>query len=113
LCNQRRSLPQTRDEFPWVDFSTLFDDEEDSRYDATTRESPRAETDRIYQFLTEVVMQRPEDEMALVGHSAWLFTMCNAVMQCQEESLQSLFATSEIRSMRLSFYRTEDFEAKS
>ena len=108
LCNKRRSLLQTRDEFPHVDFSYIPSDEQDEQnWDSTARESPRAETDRIYNFLTEFLMERPEDELALVGHSAWLFTMCNAVLDCQEDSsLTKLFATSEIRSMRLKFRET-------
>jgi hypothetical protein len=58
-------------------------------------------------------MDRPEQELAIVGHSAWLFTMCNAIVDCGDDDfLKSLFKTSEIRSMRLSFYRTPEVEAQ-
>ena len=73
------------------------------------RESPEMETERVYNFMTTFLMHRPEQELALVGHSGWLFTMCNAVMDCQgDTSLQSVFLTSEIRSMRVSFYTKEE-----
>ena len=108
LCNKRRALSQTKEEFPHIDFSEMAGSgDEDEGWDSEARESPKAETERIYNFLTEFLMKRPEEELALVGHSAWLFTMCNAVIDCQDDaSLKGLFGTSEIRSMRMSFYKT-------
>jgi broad specificity phosphatase PhoE len=113
-CNKRRPLPATKLEFPNVDFSEmLFTEDEDVLWHPERRESPAQETDRIYKFLTEFIMDRPEQELAVVGHSAWLFTMCNAVVDCGDDDvLKSLFQTSEIRSMRLSFYRTPEVEAQ-
>jgi broad specificity phosphatase PhoE len=113
-CNKRRPLASTKLEFPNVDFSEmLFPEDEDSLWHPTERENPVAETQRIYDFLTEFIMSRPEQELAVVGHSAWLFTMCNAVVDCGDDKLlKSLFQTSEIRSMRLSFYKTPEVEAQ-
>jgi hypothetical protein len=113
-CNKRRALSQTKLEFPNVDFSEmLHTGDEDCLWDPTERESPQAETERIYKFLTDFIMDRPEQELAVVGHSAWLFTMCNAVVDCGDDDLlKSLFQTSEIRSMRLSFFRTPEVEAQ-
>lgn len=110
LCNKRRDLSMTQAEFPHVDFTSIPHNE-DLGWDEEARESPKAETERIYQFLTEFLMERPEEELALVGHSAWLFTMCNAVIECQDDSLKGLFATSEIRSMRISFRKTTEDNA--
>lgn len=112
-CNKRRPLAATKLEFPNVDFSEMVETgDEDIMWHPTERESPRAETDRIYKFLTEFIMDRPEQELAVVGHSAWLFTMCNAVVDCGDDDLlKSLFQTSEIRSMRISFFRTPEVEA--
>jgi broad specificity phosphatase PhoE len=114
MCNKRRPLASTKLEFPNVDFSEmLFTEDEDVLWHPSERESPAAETDRIYKFLTEFIMDRPEQELAVVGHSAWLFTMCNAVVDCGDDDvLKSLFQTSEIRSMKLSFYRTPEVEAQ-
>jgi hypothetical protein len=114
MCNKRRPLATTKLEFPNVDFSEMLQTgDEDVLWHPLERESPVAETDRIYKFLTEFIMDRPEQELAVVGHSAWLFTMCNAVVDCGDDDvLKSLFQTSEIRSMRLSFYRTPEVEAQ-
>jgi hypothetical protein len=113
-CNKRRPLAQTKLEFPNVDFSEMMETgDEDCLWHPTERESPKQETERIYKFLTEFIMDRPEQELAVVGHSAWLFTMCNAVVDCGDDDLlKSLFQTSEIRSMRLSFFRTPEVEAQ-
>jgi broad specificity phosphatase PhoE len=113
-CNKRRALSATKLEFPNVDFSEMKHiGDEDSLWDPIERESPQAETERIYKFLTEFIMDRPEQELAVVGHSAWLFTMCNAVVDCGDDDLlKSLFGTSEIRSMRLTFFRTPEVEAQ-
>ena len=102
-CNKRRSKDVMEEQFPHVDFSALTDNE-DVHWDDEARESPAAETERIYEFLTDILMKREEQEIAVVGHSAWLFSMCNAVMECEGEGLTSLFSTAEIRSMRVSFY---------
>lgn len=108
MCNKRRPLEQIQQEFPHIDYS-LMESNDDTLWDPQQRELPRDETDRIYNFLTEFLMDRPEDELAVVGHSAWLFTMCNAVVDCgNDDELKSLFQTSEIRSMRLSFYKTPE-----
>ena len=109
LCNKRRSVSDLQPEFPHVDFSAMPHNADDLSWDPNQRESPREETERIYNFLTDFVMTRPEQEIAIVGHSAWLFTMCNAVVDCGDDDLlRSLFQTSEIRSMRLSFYKSKD-----
>jgi len=74
------------------------------------RELPLDEADRIYEFLTNFVMKREEKEIAIVGHSAWLFNMCNAVMDIQDDELRSWFLTSEIRTMNVTF--TSDDHSK-
>jgi broad specificity phosphatase PhoE len=105
-CNKRRSVTDAQLEFPSIDFSAV-ESNHDVLWQPEARESPTAETERIYDFLTDFLMARGEDELAVVGHSAWLFTMCNAVVDCGDDAvLKSLFKTSEIRSMQLSFYRT-------
>ena len=107
-CNKRHSASYLKETFPHVDFSALPEEED---WDETKRESPRAETQRIYNYMTEVVMQRPKSELAFVGHSAWLFALFNAVVDCPgDSSLTCLFATAEIRSIQLSFYRNSAYK---
>merc|ERR1712176_1393458 len=76
-CNKMLPLSQTANEFPQVDFSNVVSGEEDVLWNPDEREKPVDESNRVYSFLTEFVMKRPEKEMAIVGHSAWLFNMCN------------------------------------
>jgi broad specificity phosphatase PhoE len=103
VCNQRRPLSQIQADYPELQFHGDIS-EEDTLWDPQQRESGTSKSDRIYQFLVDFVAQRPEQELAVVGHSAWLFHMCNAIVDCGEDTdLTSWFLTSEIRSMRLSF----------
>ncbi len=106
-CNKALPLSQMKMDYPLVDFSLITHGEDDTlwnQYD--TREKPIDEANRAYDFLTEFVMKRKEKEMAIVCHSAWLFSVCNAVVDCGgDDSLESWFATGEIRSMRVSFHK--------
>lgn len=105
-CNKAMPLSQMVEDFPHVDFSQVSHGEEDTLWNKhpTIRELPLDEAERAYSFLTDFVMNRAEDEMAIVCHSAWLFSVCNAVIDCGgDESLESWFGTGEIRSLRVTF----------
>lgn len=103
LCNKRRKLSEIKHENPHIDYS-LMQDEDDSLFYDGRRETALEKADRVYDFLADFIRNRPEREIVVVGHSAWLFAMCNAVMDCgDDEQLQSWFLTSEIRSLRVSF----------
>ncbi len=108
VCNKRRPLSETIQEFPQVDFSIMVAtaNEEDTLWNPNQRECPKAQSKRIYNFLTKFVRHRSEQELAVVGHSAWLFNMCHTVLDCDDE-MKSWFGTSEIRSMQLKFYEKE------
>lgn len=103
ICNKRRPLSQTSADFPHVDFS-LITSEEDSLFVHDEEECTAEQAKRAYSFLVDFVRKRPEREIAIVGHSAWLFNVFNAVMDCGENrDLMSWFATSEIRSLEVEF----------
>lgn len=103
-CNQRRPLSETIKEFPDIDFSLLDQTEEDHLWNPTQRECPREKSKRIYHFLVDFVRKQPQREIAIVGHSAWLFNMCNSVVDCgNDEELASWFNTAEIRSMKVTW----------
>ena len=107
VCNQRRPLSQIQADYPELQFHGDIS-EEDTLWDPHQRENGASKSDRIYQFLVDFVAQRPEQELAVVGHSAWLFHMCNAVVDCGEDTdLTSWFLTSEVRSMRISFIKRQ------
>lgn len=103
VCNKRRSLSEIQQDYPHIDYSFMVS-EEDTLFYNDRRETLLEKSERVYGFLVNFIRNRPETEIAVVGHSAWLFNMCNAVMDCgNDESLTSWFLTSEIRSMRVSF----------
>lgn len=102
--NKRRPISEIKQDHPDIDFSPIVHDE-DTLWDGfgDRRETLLEKSDRIYDFLTEYVMHRPEREIAVVCHSAYLFTLLNAVMDIEEEDLRKWFLTSEVRSLRVRF----------
>ncbi len=107
-CNKAHPISSTKRDFPSVDFSLCTAGEEDSLWNAhpTVREDPLRESERAFDFLTEFIMKRPEKEIAVVCHSAWLFSVCNAVVDCEgDDFLESWFGTGEIRSLKLTYYK--------
>jgi len=110
-CNKALPISQTMADFPQIDFGLVTAGEEDSLWKPHRREEPVDEANRAYEFLTEFLMKRQENELAVVCHSAWLFSVCNAVIDCgEDESLESWFGTGEIRSLRVSFHRQTEEE---
>jgi broad specificity phosphatase PhoE len=111
-CNQRQPLSETQRDYPFVDFGHMTSDA-DILFDPLAREPALEQSKRIYNFLVHFLRHRPEQELAVVGHSAWLFQMCHAVLECEDESdhmLKAWFGTSEIRSMRFTFQDDDDVD---
>ena len=143
LCNQRRPLRETISEFPHVDFSLLqqhqeeydgYDEDEDifwKQYckgrmldddDDGVTTPPRRETmedmsHRAYDFLVDYLLKRPEMEIAVVGHSAWLLAMTSAVLEFDQDQYDNegegvkvkakafgtMFGQAELRSATLTY----------
>ena len=102
ICDKRRPVQQQAREFPQVDFSLLFESNEDPLYREHTRETKAAVGERIYQFM-EWLSQRPEEHIAVASHSGWLLTVFNGVCECADSQLQDWFQTGELRSVLLEF----------
>jgi len=104
MGNKRRPIMEIKEDYPEIDFSDIEHDE-DVLWDeyGDRRETLLEKSERIYEFLTEYVQHRPENEIAIVCHSAYLFTLLNAVMDISDEELRSWFLTSEVRSLRMEF----------
>lgn len=102
--NKRRPITEIREDYPEIDFSDIVHDA-DVLWDeyGDRRETLLEKSERIYEFLTEYVRQRPEREIAIVCHSAYLFTLLNAVMDIEDEGLRNWFLTSEVRSLQMTF----------
>jgi broad specificity phosphatase PhoE len=109
--NKRRPLSEIKEDYPEVDFSPI-QYEEDVLWEnyGDKRETLLEKSERIYDFLTEFVMKRPEKEIAIVCHSAYLFTLLNAVMDIEEDDLRYWFLTSEVRSVKVRFSKNEEAE---
>jgi len=107
MCNKALPLSQTKIDFPKIDFDLVTHGEEDHLWNPYKREGPVDEANRAYEFMTGFLMERPEKEISVVCHSAWLFSLCNAVMDCNgDEELESWFDTGEIRSMKITYRAT-------
>lgn len=107
-CNKALPLSQTIAEFHQVDFEFVTHGEDDYLWhkNPNRREHPLDEANRAYKFMVDFIMNRKETEIAIVCHSAWLFNLCNCVMDCNgDDSLESWFGTSEIRSMTVKFLK--------
>ena len=104
MGNKRRPITEIREDYPEIDFLEILHDA-DVKWEeyGDRRETLLEKSERIYEFLTEYVRQRPEREIAIVCHSAYLFTLMNAVMDIEDEGLRSWFLTSEVRSLQMTF----------
>jgi broad specificity phosphatase PhoE len=101
-CNKRRKLSEIVADFPDLNFHEMT--EEDTLWNPSERESNQSKSERIYHFLVNFIAKRPETSIAVISHSAWLFHMLNAVVDCEGDlELASWFLTGEIRSIKLTF----------
>mmetsp|Transcript_11332 Transcript_11332/g.24167 ORF Transcript_11332/g.24167 Transcript_11332/m.24167 type:complete len:111 (+) Transcript_11332:1-333(+) len=109
MGNKRRSITDITADYPEIDFLDIEHDEDVlwEEY-GDRRETLLEKSERIYEFLTEYVRSRPEKEIAIVCHSAYLFTLLNAVMDIEDEELRSWFLTSEVRSLQMTFIDGDD-----
>lgn len=102
ICDMRRPLSEIKAEFPMVDWSEILE-EEDPVWDGGKRESGRSVSDRAYAFMLWL-RARPEVEVAIGTHSAWLFNLLNTVMDCSADPrLAEWFLTGELRSVLVAF----------
>lgn len=126
-CDRRVSPAFRASSFPHVDFSGLEDHdpvlaarcgdptEEDLEATAETdavfnavpnyaeaRETDEAAVGRALDFLFWI-RDRPEQDICVVTHSAFLCVAFNGAMMCDCEDLQSWFSTGEIRSVDLTY----------
>jgi broad specificity phosphatase PhoE len=113
MGNKRRTKVELEEDFPDIDFSHLTDNQDilwehchhhhNQGQQQHHRETLSEQSHRAYQFMTEFIQRRPETEIAVVCHSAYLFTLWNSVMDIEDESLQSWPLTSEVRSLIVQF----------
>ena len=121
LCNKRRPLRETEVEFPEVDYTYMPYGDEDVVWDRHAEKTSKDNGDgiaqresivdmshRAYNFLVNFIRGRPEREIVVVGHSAWLLAMTGAVLDvgdCEETEnfIAPMFGQAELRSLELVF----------
>lgn len=96
ICDRRRDKAEIMDDFPFVDFQ-LIESEQDDKW-TEIREEARSVSDRGFNFLLWV-RQREEVHVAVATHSAWLFTLLNTCITCEDPELNTWFLTGELRSL--------------
>lgn len=106
VCDRRRSVSELQKDFPMIDYAAAGVPDEDSYWHASEREKLVDLAARGYDFLLWV-RDRPEKEIAVASHFAWLMTLFNAVLRCNEKHLSYGFQTGEVRSMDVVFEEEE------
>ena len=103
LCDQRSPLSELTEEYERVDFS-LMTDEADTLWQQKKRETMLDMGNRSDRFL-EWLYNRPEKEIVVGTHSAWLMCLTNVVLDVppDHKELGTMFATGEMRSMVLTW----------
>ncbi|CAL1139367.1 unnamed protein product [Cladocopium goreaui] len=99
-ADYRRSATMAQADFPNVDFSLVPD--KDPQLDALRPETDMDVAQRAYDFML-FIRDRPETEIVVSTHSAWLFNVFNVVMKCDSPEVAEWFANGEMRSVRVSF----------
>ncbi len=121
-CNQRRALSEIKLDFPTLDYSEMADvTEEDTSFNPNGWESPLEMSNRAYDFLVNFIRPLSQSEIFVVTHSAFLYNMCNTVLQFEPTSnsndqdeaslysnLHPWFKTAEIRTFSLTFYDNDN-----
>ncbi|PSC75000.1 phosphoglycerate mutase [Micractinium conductrix] len=102
-CDKRQALEDTQRQFPGVDFS-LIETDLDESWEAGHVESESSVVVRGFNFLNWL-MQRPETNIAVVTHSAFLwFTLAcfgNEFARPVRENLQRWYENCEMRTVVL------------
>lgn len=114
ICDKRSDVSDYNEDMRYsrIDYSHIADDV-DSYWSATDRESMLEMSYRAERFLTWLLYERPEREIVVGTHSAWLMAVFNVVLDTDNATdeegsncsaqLQSMFATGEMRSVLLSW----------
>lgn len=99
-CDYRRSASDAKQDFPNVDFSLI--PEEDPLLSTLHMESDSEVAERAYDFMLWL-RNRSETEIVVSTHSAWLFSLFNAVLKCDDPALSEWFVNGEMRSVVVNF----------
>lgn len=106
VCDACRGLEDMEAEFPVVDYSNVrrISTAADETW-SDTRETMNSMADRAYDFMVWV-RSRPEKEIAVASHSAFLFVLVNSVIDTGSlaEGVSAWFMTGEMRSLVVTYH---------
>jgi len=98
-CDRRSSRTDYVETFPKVDVSHVKHDEDPTSW--TQRESKLELAQRAHDFLLWL-LQRPETEIVVGTHSAFLMGLFHIALEISDDSMKQFFKTGELRSILVS-----------
>lgn len=109
-CDGRRAVSQLKTEFPKIDYSFMEDDEDvyGEKTLGEKRETDEMVAARAHKFLAWL-NGRPENNVAVVTHSAFLCVLFNKVVNCSSD-LSRWFENCEMRTTHFAVTENEGCE---
>lgn len=102
-CDRRKDTKELKKEFPWVDYSLIKDGSDPLWGEGIHREEIKNVQARCQNFLVWL-QGRAEKRIVIATHSAFLNTLFNAVLECDDDPfLRTWFSTGEMRPVILTF----------
>jgi len=104
ICDLRRNTAEIKQDFPFVDFSNIIDDEPDVKYVGIDGENTDSVVDRMYDFmewLWEDMERSGSKCVGVASHSVALFALTNGVLHFEEgaeDGQSSMYGTGELRT---------------
>merc|ERR1719473_311219 len=98
-CDKRLSKSALINAFPCVDFGAIESEDDPFWNDGIDRESCEDLANRAVRFIGWL-LARKENHIAIATHSAFLFAVFNAALDCDSEA-RKWFGTGELRSVLL------------
>lgn len=103
VCDRRSSRSEYAETFPGVDTSCIKHEEDPTS--SKRRETYYEMAHRAHDFMLWL-RARPEKEIVVGTHSAFLMAVFNVALEIGEDSMKSFFKTGEMRSVLLRFTDT-------
>lgn len=107
VCDKRRAVKELQQDFPMVDYAAAAIADDDPLWNEKDRETPVELATRGYEFLLWL-RNRTERDIVVATHSAWLFALLNAVVDCDDELSKRWFDTGEMRSFIFRFVDSKE-----
>lgn len=105
-CDDRRSVSELKNEFSKIDYSFMEDDEDVyGQFLGEKRETDEMIIARAHNFF-EWIKERPETNIAVVTHSAFLNVLFSKVVNCSSD-LSKWFENCEMRTTHFTITRND------